>query len=862
MAVVIPIETKYNPRGTRTAIRDLESFRDAVNKAGGGFRGLAQVSGKVMQTVGRNVSQTGATLSRNVTLPLLALGAGAVVAFNQVDEGLDTVAAKSGATGKALEGLQGVFNNVAKTATQDMSTVGNVVGGLAGKFQITGKPLENLSNQLLTLARVNGADAISTTENVGSAMVALGIDSNNAGGFLDSLLRASQRSGKGVDELAKLLATGAGTFKTYGISTNEALGLIGELSRAGIPATRVTAGLNSAFGKLVKLGEKDPAKALRDMFVEIRDSEDPTMATADAVALFGSRVGVTLAEGIRSGKISIDELDASLAGANGTLAAAAKAVEGPQEKFARMKNEVMLLGASLVEELVPIFEQYVLPIIRKAIEFFQGLSPQMRQIVVIGGLIAAALGPFLAILGAIITGVGSLVVVIGAISGPVAAVIAGIAAFVAVLVTLWTTSETFRNTVIEVFNAVRAKIVEVVDLIKAKLHENRDAVTGLKNAFQTVWQFLQTTLIPLLVRFYGEYLKGVISAIGIAIGFVIDFISALYRFYQQVYLGIQIIAQFSAAMREKLGEVVTFFQQLPGRIVAAFGNAGTMLFQTGRNIVMGLWNGLQSMGSWLSSSLMNWVRAVIPDPVERILGIASPSRVFEDIGSNLVLGLVEGLDEDGYRAVNAAQDLGRQIEMDSVHVFEGTGRTLAESMGQAFTDAVGPGGSVYAALQSAMDSLAASLSRTITMNVVTVGGGGGGGGGGIGSPTPISDPGASLPPISASALGQYAPQGPNLGPNIPSGEGRIFAELMALNTYRRAMGGPVTAGQSYLVGERGPELLHMGGRGGRVIPNHALGGVTVEAGAVQVTVNGGDRAEVQQAVDQAFQRLVRELAAL
>jgi len=811
-----------------------------------------------MQSVGRNISDVGATLSRNVTLPLVALGAGAVVAFNAVDEGLDTVAAKSGATGKALEGLQGVFNNVAKTATQDMSTVGNVVGGLAGKFQITGKPLENLSNQLLTLARVNGADAISTTENVGSAMVALGIDANNAGGFLNSLLRASQRSGKGVDELAKLLATGAGTFNTYGISTNEALGLIGELSRAGIPATRVTAGLNSAFGKLVKLGEKDPAKALRDMFVEIRDSKDPTMATADAVALFGSRVGVTLAEGIRSGKISVDELDASLAGANGTLASAAKAVEGPQEKFARMKNEVMLLGASLVEELVPIFEQYVLPIIRKAIEFFQGLSPQMRQIVVIGGLVAAALGPFLAILGSIVTGVGGLIVVIGAISGPVAAVIAGVAAFVAILVTLWTTSETFRNTVIEVFNSVRDKVLEVVDLVKAKLRENKDAVDALKNTFETIWTFLRDTLIPLLVRFYGEYLKKVIEAVGFVIGVFIDLIGVVYRFGQQVGRGIAIVAEFSAAMRERLAEVIGWWQELPGKIIAVFVNAGTMLYETGRNIVMGLWNGIQNMGNWLRTSLMNWVKSVIPDPVERILGIASPSRVFEDIGSNLVLGLVEGLEGDGDRAVSASQDLGRQIETDSAHIFEQTGQRLADAMGQAFVSAISPGGGIYSQLQSAMDALADSLSRTITMNVVTVGGGGGG----IGTPTPISDPGAGLPAISASALGQYAPQGPNLGPNIPSGEGRIYAELMAMNTYRRAMGGPVTAGQSYLVGERGPELLQMGSRGGRIIPNNALGGVTIQPGAVQVVVNGGNSDEVKAAVDEAFTRLVRELGAL
>lgn len=40
----------------------------------------------------------------------------------------------------------------------------------------------------------------------------------------------------------------------------------------------------------------------------------------------------------------------------------------------------------------------------------------------------------------------------------------------------------------------------------------------------------------------------------------------------------------------------------------------------------------------------------------------------------------------------------------------------------------------------------------------------------------------------------------------------------------RAVGGPVSANTSYLVGERGPELLTMGSRGGYVTPNGAIGG--------------------------------------
>ena len=50
----------------------------------------------------------------------------------------------------------------------------------------------------------------------------------------------------------------------------------------------------------------------------------------------------------------------------------------------------------------------------------------------------------------------------------------------------------------------------------------------------------------------------------------------------------------------------------------------------------------------------------------------------------------------------------------------------------------------------------------------------------------------------------------------------------------RAAGGPVSAGGTYVVGERGPELLTMGGQGGFVTPNHALSG---SSGSGGITIN-------------------------
>jgi hypothetical protein len=41
------------------------------------------------------------------------------------------------------------------------------------------------------------------------------------------------------------------------------------------------------------------------------------------------------------------------------------------------------------------------------------------------------------------------------------------------------------------------------------------------------------------------------------------------------------------------------------------------------------------------------------------------------------------------------------------------------------------------------------------------------------------------------------------------------------------MGGPVSAGKQYLVGENGPELFAPG-RSGRIVPNHSMGASQVQ----------------------------------
>lgn len=657
MAIIIPIETKYNPRGVKTAIRDLDEFKSAVAKAGGGFKGLALVTGKVMQQVGADITKTGRTMSRNITAPIIGLGIAAGVAFDRVDSGMDTVAAKSGLTGDALKDMQEVFKRVAASSTQDMESIGEVVGVVAGKFNLAGKDAERFATQLLDLSRVTGVDAATTTESVGQALTALGLDARKAGGFLDTLLTASQKSNVGIDELAGTVAKAAPTFRTYGIGAKDSVALIASLAGAGLPATRVVAGLNTAFKKLTEKGVKDLPKGLKDVLTQIRDIKDPTKATALAVEIFGSRVGVTLADAVRTGRVSIDDLAKSLEGSQGALKRTADAVEGPQEQFARMKNQLMLMGATFMEQVIPILDQYVIPVVKQVIDWFNQMDPSMKKIVVIAGLLAAAIGPVLVVLGGLITGLGSLITVVGAISAPVAAVVAGIAAFVAIVVALWAKSEAFRDAVMDVWESVRGAIEDAIDAVKKKLDENREQLDKLRDAFGKVWEFLERYIFPALAKFYGEYLKGLIKVLGFAIGSIIDFISGLVDLGSALINAGRNVWKWAQDVRDRVIDVVRYFRDLPGNIRTAIGNALTMLYSTGQNIVLGLRNGLTNAGRSFVSWVTGWIKSILPDPIERFLGISSPSKLFADMGMDVVDGLVKGLDDGKGKVSKKALDL-------------------------------------------------------------------------------------------------------------------------------------------------------------------------------------------------------------
>jgi len=106
--------------------------------------------------------------------------------------------------------------------------------------------------------------------------------------------------------------------------------------------------------------------------------------------------------------------------------------------------------------------------------------------------------------------------------------------------------------------------------------------------------------------------------------------------------GQHMIQGFKNGITDNWNLIISTVTQFPSEIEGALTGAGTWLVDTGEQIVNGLKTGIENM--W--SGFTGWIQAqinTIPAAVRKVLGIASPSKVFAEIGMYTVQGLAGGI---------------------------------------------------------------------------------------------------------------------------------------------------------------------------------------------------------------------------
>ena len=101
-------------------------------------------------------------------------------------------------------------------------------------------------------------------------------------------------------------------------------------------------------------------------------------------------------------------------------------------------------------------------------------------------------------------------------------------------------------------------------------------------------------------------------------------------------------------------------------IVNGVSRAVASVVDVGKNIVSGLWQGIQSMGQWIQDKIGSLFRSVI-NGAKSVLGIHSPSTVFAGIGENMGLGLGVGF-TDAMRSVEEEMKRAIPTKFDGLNI--------------------------------------------------------------------------------------------------------------------------------------------------------------------------------------------------
>lgn len=576
-------------------------------KLTGGFGKLGSLAGAAM------VTGVGAAIAGGVAVGKYLYDVGA-----QFDDMSDTIRASTGKTGKDLDALVKTAKGVGTDVPASFKDAGTAVASLSTRLGLTGKPLRDVSDQVLELARLSGTDLPTALNSVTRMLGDAGLKGADASKGIDKLWRASQATQVPVSRLADLLTKFGGPMRQLGFSFEEQAALLGKFEKEGVNTELVMGSMRIALGKMAKAG-KDPVKALRETMKAIKDTGDAGKANRLAIELFGARAGPDMAAAIREGRFSIDDLVKTIKGGRDTVMKASKDTMDFSEQWKLFKNRVAVAVAPAAEKMFSAVGQ--------------GMALLNKEMPTITKTLKSELGPAL-------SGLGPDFAVIGqAIKD---------------LLPLW---KILGDVVLSNMRLVIASVKGFFDILAGTIKVVRGLLTGdwslawqgakqVVDGFVTYFRaILQTGILGVLTQLAGP-VKGAAVAVGKAIyDGILAGVSTIVRLCQTAFDGVRnainsaISGVKSAAtavgtaittgvttVLNTLGRLTsTAFNAVVGAIRAALSAVSSAATAIGRAIVDGVMR------------LVNTVRGLVTGALHAVAGAASGAAAA--IGSAIVAGL-------------------------------------------------------------------------------------------------------------------------------------------------------------------------------------------------------------------------------
>lgn len=479
---------------------ELKNLEDQYKEFGSVGKQKAIAVGNSLKSAGEKITDVGTSITKYVTLPIIGMGAAAYAAFNEVDEGMDTLILKTGASGDALDEMADIMERIATTIPTDFATAGEAVGEVNTRFGVTGDRLERLSTLYIEFAKINGTDVTNAVDSSQKALSAFGLHANAAEHYLNYLTDASQRTGVSVDALTSGAVANASVFDELNMSIYDATEFLAQLEMSGIDSNEAMSGLSKAMKNAAKEG-KPMDTALADLYNTMKYGTNRTEGLNAAYELFG-KSGAQIYAAVRNGTLDFRNLAKQSRETGNTVEDTFNAILDPSDEFQVVMNEIKATGASIAGMVMPALSA-VLKKVKKAIEDltakWNGLDDEQKETILKVLGIIAVVGPLITMVGKLVSGVGTLITVLAGHGGLIAVIGAVIAAGILI----------YKN-----WDTIKAKAKEIWEKIVGFFQDGWEKIKNIdwKALGEAIWTKVKA---PFLIA--GNWFKEKFDAVKKAI---------------------------------------------------------------------------------------------------------------------------------------------------------------------------------------------------------------------------------------------------------------------------------------------------------------------------------------------------------
>lgn len=238
--------------------------------------------------------------------------------------------------------------------------------------------------------------------------------------------------------------------------------------------------------------------------------------------------------------------------------------------------------------------------------------------------------------GSALAATAAWVVAHAAILGPIALIVAAVVAAVALIIANWDSIKAFMASLWEGIKTVVSNVINgIIGVVNS-------VITWVKANWPLLLAIL-TGPIGMAVLLITQNWETIKQAFANAVNFVKNIWSSITGFFSGITSGIanhfnNLVSGISGAFNN----AVNFVRGIPGKILSALGNLGGLLAGAGRDMIQGLINGISGMMGAILGKIRDMGGSIV-STFKNMLGIHSPSRVFEGFGQNIGQGAINGV---------------------------------------------------------------------------------------------------------------------------------------------------------------------------------------------------------------------------